>query len=154
MTRKVSNLFPNSATREKEIESKQQQSDNVNVNETITEPEQNEIQKETPENNDVNDEKNEILTEPNEDVNEETEAPKVPEVPEEPGKNDPDEKEEEDDVLAFLNETNKKVLVGFYLDEDINKVIKKLLGKKPGRGAQSQLANNIFRKFFEEKGLL
>ncbi|GAB6669638.1 TPA: hypothetical protein ACOQ44_005428 [Bacillus cereus] len=139
MTRKVSNLFPNSATRdndkEEKTKSKQQQNENININvndnEIPTKQEQDEIPKETPENNNVNEEE-----------------------PEEPGKKDSDETEEEDDVLAFLNETNKKVLVGFYLDEDINKVIKKLLGKKPGRGTQSQLANNIFRKFFEEKGLL
>lgn len=59
-----------------------------------------------------------------------------------------------DDVLGFLNTSKKKVLVGFHLEEDINKVIKKVLGNNPERGAQSELANRIFRDFFEKRGLL
>lgn len=59
-----------------------------------------------------------------------------------------------DDVLGFLNTSKKKVLVGFHLEEDINKVIKKVLGDNPERGAQSELANRIFRDFFEKRGLL
>lgn len=61
---------------------------------------------------------------------------------------------ENDDVLGFLNTNKKKTLVGFHLEEDINRVIKKVLGKNPSKGAQSELANRIFRDFFEKRGLL
>ncbi|PEB52498.1 hypothetical protein COO03_12000 [Bacillus sp. AFS098217] len=61
---------------------------------------------------------------------------------------------ENDDVLGFLNTSKKKILVGFHLEEDINKVIKKVLGENPEKGAQSELANRIFRDFFEKRGLL
>ncbi|WP_420973597.1 hypothetical protein [Bacillus thuringiensis] len=61
---------------------------------------------------------------------------------------------ENDDVLGFLNTNKKKTLVGFHLEDDINRVIKKVLGNNPGKGAQSELANRIFRDFFEKRGLL
>lgn len=61
---------------------------------------------------------------------------------------------ENDDVLGFLNTNKKKTLVGFHLEDDINRVIKKILGNNPGKGAQSELANRIFRDFFEKRGLL
>ncbi|CUB57532.1 hypothetical protein BN2127_JRS10_04161 [Bacillus subtilis] len=60
----------------------------------------------------------------------------------------------EDDILGFLKEEHEKKVVGFHLDKDIRQVFKKILGKNPPRGAQSELANRIFRDFFEKRGLL
>ncbi|MED1010723.1 hypothetical protein [Bacillus mycoides] len=120
MSRKMSNLFPGSATRNDEkpgIKPKEdinlnEQNDNVNnnVNDNI--------------NNDKND-------------NVDKGKPKVNE-----------------DILELLKDNNDKKVVGFHLDKDIRDAFQKVLGKKPPRGAQSKLANKIFRDFFEERGIL
>ncbi|MBD5798390.1 hypothetical protein BHU24_05195 [Bacillus pseudomycoides] len=59
-----------------------------------------------------------------------------------------------EDILELLKDSNDKKVVGFHLDKDIRDAFQKILGKKPPRGAQSKLANKIFRDFFEERGLL
>ncbi|PEN09705.1 hypothetical protein [Bacillus pseudomycoides] len=124
MSRKVSNLFPGSATRtnenEEQIKSKQQQNDNVNSNV----------------NGNVNDDVN-----GNKNINDNNDVDK--------GKQKANE-----DILELLKENNDKKVVGFHLDKDIRDAFQKVLGKKPPRGAQSKLANKIFRDFFEERGLL
>ncbi|MBJ8113780.1 hypothetical protein JDS99_30165 [Bacillus cereus group sp. N6] len=61
---------------------------------------------------------------------------------------------ENDDILDFLKLDPDKKVVGFHLDKDIRQVFKKVLGKNPPRGSQSELANRIFRNFFEKRGLL
>ncbi|MEH6848549.1 hypothetical protein [Bacillus pseudomycoides] len=61
---------------------------------------------------------------------------------------------ENDEILGFLKEEQEKKVVGFHLDKDIRQAFKKVLGKNPPRGAQSELANRIFRDFFEKRGLL
>ncbi|PGH78175.1 hypothetical protein CN899_29120 [Bacillus thuringiensis] len=61
---------------------------------------------------------------------------------------------ENDDILGFLKEEQEKKVVGFHLDKDVRQAFQKILGKKPQRGAQSELANRIFRDFFEKRGLL
>ncbi|MGN4714068.1 hypothetical protein ACTFR9_26575 [Bacillus cereus group sp. MYBK222-1] len=61
---------------------------------------------------------------------------------------------ENDDILGFLKEEQEKKVVGFHLDKDVRQAFQKVLGKKPQRGAQSELANRIFRDFFEKRGLL
>lgn len=45
------------------------------------------------------------------------------------------------------------VLVGVYLDPQIAEVLDRL-GKKAGRGAKSEIVNNVLRSDFEESGLL
>ncbi|PEP80927.1 hypothetical protein [Bacillus toyonensis] len=59
-----------------------------------------------------------------------------------------------DAILGFLQEEQDKKVVGFHLDKDVRQAFQKVLGKKPQRGAQSELANRIFRDFFEKRGLL
>lgn len=61
---------------------------------------------------------------------------------------------ENDDILGFLKEEQEKKVVGFHLDKDVRQAFQKVLGKKPQRGVQSELANRIFRDFFEKRGLL
>lgn len=61
---------------------------------------------------------------------------------------------EQDDILDFLKVEQEKKVVGFHLDKDVRQAFQKVLGKKPQRGAQSELANRIFRDFFEKRGLL
>lgn len=68
--------------------------------------------------------------------------------------NNQDKTGENDDILDFLKLDPDKKVVGFHLDKDIRQVFKKVLGKNPPRGAQSELANRIFRNFFEKRGLL
>ncbi|KXY27349.1 hypothetical protein [Bacillus sp. FSL K6-0067] len=63
-------------------------------------------------------------------------------------------KKANEDILELLKENNDKKVVGFHLDKDVRNAFQKVLGKKPPRGAQSKLANKIFRDFFEERGLL
>ncbi|PFW97687.1 hypothetical protein COL29_02580 [Bacillus pseudomycoides] len=76
------------------------------------------------------------------------------------GKKEPEVKKTEvkkkanEDILELLKDNNDKKVVGFHLDKDIRDAFQKVLGKKPPRGAQSKLANKIFRDFFEERGLL
>jgi hypothetical protein len=63
-------------------------------------------------------------------------------------------KKANEDILELLKDNNDKKVVGFHLDKDVRDAFQKVLGKKPPRGAQSKLANKIFRDFFEERGLL
>ncbi|WP_141540139.1 hypothetical protein [Bacillus pseudomycoides] len=120
MSRKMSNLFTGSATRNKEEK-------NNNIN------------------NNVNDNDN-----GNENVNVNgNDGKKEPEV-----KKTEVKKKANEDILELLKDNNDKKVVGFHLDKDIRDAFQKVLGKKPPRGAQSKLANKIFRDFFEERGLL
>ncbi|SHM84495.1 hypothetical protein SAMN04487918_11955 [Bacillus sp. bc15] len=77
----------------------------------------------------------------NDDGNNNPEVPKV-------------KKKANEDILELLKDNNDKKVVGFHLDKDVRDAFQKVLGKKPPRGAQSKLANKIFRDFFEERGLL
>jgi hypothetical protein len=127
----MSNLFPGSATRTVEDINESDIKHQDNINETLEEKNVN-----------VNNNVIETLTEQKQDDNKTETKQTVNDVI------------ENDDVLGFLNTNKKKTLVGFHLEDDINKVIKKVLGKNPGKGAQSELANRIFRDFFEKRGLL
>lgn len=131
VSRKMSNLFPGSATRTVEDINESDIKHQDNINETLEEK-----------NTNVNNNVIETLTEQKQDDNKTETKQTVNDVI------------ENDDVLGFLNTNKKKTLVGFHLEDDINKVIKKVLGKNPGKGAQSELANRIFRDFFEKRGLL
>lgn len=71
-----------------------------------------------------------------------------------PPKDPSPEDTKQDDILDFLKVEQEKKVVGFHLDKDVRQVFQKVLGKKPQRGAQSELANRIFRDFFEKRGLL
>lgn len=93
-------------------------------------------------NNNVNDNVNE-----NENINENDNGNNNPEVPKV-------KKKANEDILELLKDNNDKKVVGFHLDKDVRDAFQKVLGKKPPRGAQSKLANKIFRDFFEERGLL
>ncbi|AKR13282.1 hypothetical protein AC241_32040 (plasmid) [Bacillus thuringiensis] len=119
MNRKMSNLFPGSATRTTEDINKSEIQHPENNNETLTK-----------QNDNVNNNVNETLKE---QVNINI---------------------ENDDILGFLKEEQEKKVVGFHLDKDVRQAFQKVLGKKPQRGAQSELANRIFRDFFEKRGLL
>ncbi|WP_144608520.1 hypothetical protein [Bacillus cereus] len=94
-------------------------------------------------NNNINNNVNE-----NEDGNNDK-TPKEPEV-----KKTEIKKNANEDILELLKDNNDKKVVGFHLDKDVRDAFQKVLGKKPPRGAQSKLANKIFRDFFEERGLL
>ncbi|PGT05065.1 hypothetical protein [Bacillus cereus] len=94
-------------------------------------------------NNNINNNVNE-----NEDGNNDN-TPKEPEV-----KKTEIKKKANEDILELLKDNNDKKVVGFHLDKDVRDAFQKVLGKKPPRGAQSKLANKIFRDFFEERGLL
>ncbi|WP_144640033.1 hypothetical protein [Bacillus cereus] len=94
-------------------------------------------------NNNINNNVNE-----NEDGNNDN-TPKEPEV-----KKTEIKKNANEDILELLKDNNDKKVVGFHLDKDVRDAFQKVLGKKPPRGAQSKLANKIFRDFFEERGLL
>lgn len=91
-------------------------------------------------NNNVN---NNVNVNEDENINDNvvTEEPKV-------------KKKANEDILELLKDNNDKKVVGFHLDKDVRDAFQKVLGKKPPRGAQSKLANKIFRDFFEERGLL
>lgn len=124
VSRKMSNLFTGSATRAVE-------DINDNINETLQEQNINV-------NNNVNEtltkqaqNDNKIVTKENVNVN-----------------------MDNDDILGFLKEEQEKKVVGFHLDKDVRQAFQKVLGRKPQRGAQSELANRIFRDFFEKRGLL
>lgn len=125
--------------------------DNVNINEKTTDANNNE----PPE---VPSEKKEITTN-----NTDPKIPEVPEAPEDipPGNTpgdipkDPSPEDiKQEDILDFLKVDQEKKVVGFHLDKDVRQAFQKVLGKKPQRGAQSELANRIFRDFFEKRGLL
>ncbi|MDA1861155.1 hypothetical protein PDK22_26060 [Bacillus cereus group sp. BY122LC] len=123
--RNIADLFGNSATRNVEDEQKNNNiNDNVNIN--------------VNDNTNVNEDEN-----INENVNDNvvTEEPKV-------------KKKANEDILELLKDNNDKKVVGFHLDKDVRDAFQKVLGKKPPRGAQSKLANKIFRDFFEERDLL
>ena len=96
-------------------------------------------------NNNINDNVND---DDNEDENNDN-TPKDPEV-----KKTEIKKKANEDILELLKDNNDKKVVGFHLDKDVRDAFQKVLGKKPPRGAQSKLANKIFRDFFEERGLL
>lgn len=101
--------------------------------------------------NNVNDNINDNVN-GNEDVNENENGNNDPEEPE--VKKTEVKKKANEDILELLKENNDKKVVGFHLDKDVRDAFQKVLGKKPPRGAQSKLANKIFRDFFEERGLL
>lgn len=94
-------------------------------------------------NNNINNNVNE-----NEDGNNDN-TPKEPEI-----KKTEIKKKANEDIFELLKDNNDKKVVGFHLDKDVRDAFQKVLGKKPPRGAQSKLANKIFRDFFEERGLL
>jgi hypothetical protein len=123
--RELADLFGDSATRSGEEE----QENNVNNN------------------NNINDNVN-----GNEDINENDNGNNDPEVPE--VKKTEVKKKANEDILELLKDNNDKKVVGFHLDKDVRDAFQKVLGKKPPRGAQSKLANKIFRDFFEERGIL
>ncbi|PGT57559.1 hypothetical protein COD86_23135 [Bacillus cereus] len=140
--RNIADLFGNSAVRPTEgnenveqhennnNETLQQHNDNVNVN--VNKTLEGEMGSTTPE------EPQETPTGNND-----------PEVPK-----DPTPVVQQDDILDFLKAEQEKKVVGFHLDKDVRQAFQKVLGKKPQRGAQSELANRIFRDFFEKRGLL
>ncbi|MEC3159354.1 hypothetical protein P9Z94_25240 [Bacillus thuringiensis] len=131
MNRKMSSLFPGSATRTVEEINESEIQQKENNNETLTK-----------QNDNVNNNVNETLTEQKQDDNK-TETKEQVSV-----------NIENDDILGFLKEEQEKKVVGFHLDKDVRQAFQKVLGKKPQRGAQSELANRIFRNFFEKRGLL
>lgn len=156
--RNIADLFGDSAVRTTE-ETKEEQQHKHNNAETLNEHKSN-----------VNVNVNKTL--------EKEEAAKHPEKPQDtpvgnnvpetptggtPGDTDPDpkipedpspEETKQDDILDFLKVEQEKKVVGFHLDKDVRQAFQKVLGKKPQRGAQSELANRIFRDFFEKRGLL
>ncbi|PFQ42818.1 hypothetical protein COK05_24525 [Bacillus cereus] len=127
--RELADLFGGSATRGGEDEN----NNNVNGDNNI--------------NNNVNNNNNGNVNE-NEDGNNDK-TPKEPEV-----KKTEIKKNANEDILELLKDNNDKKVVGFHLDKDVRDAFQNVLGKKPPRGAQSKLANKIFRDFFEERGLL
>ncbi|UDV85419.1 hypothetical protein [Bacillus cereus] len=98
-------------------------------------------------NNNVNDNVN-----VNKNINANDNGNNNPEVPK--VKKTEVKKKANEDILELLKDNNDKKVVGFHLDKDVRDAFQKVLGKKPPRGAQSKLANKIFRDFFEERGLL
>lgn len=122
--RNIADMFSDSAVRTTE-ETKEEQDKNNNI-ETLKQQNDNN-------NIDVNDNVNDN------------------DQPEEPEKMPPSE---QDDILDFLKVEQEKKVVGFHLDKDVRQAFQKVLGRKPQRGAQSELANRIFRDFFEKRGLL
>ncbi|TPV37915.1 hypothetical protein [Bacillus dicomae] len=154
--RNIADLFGDSAVRTTE-ESKEEQHKN-NDNETLPEH---------IDNVNVNVNKtleNEGETKLPEEPKETPTGKNVLEVPTgaTPGDTDPDPGTpkdptpimKQDDILDFLKVEQEKKVVGFHLDKDVRQAFQKVLGKKPQRGAQSELANRIFRDFFEKRGLL
>ncbi|MEW4318937.1 hypothetical protein Q0N71_23165 [Bacillus thuringiensis] len=134
--RNIANLFGDSAVRttEENDETKKHEHNNNN-NDKTADMEKNEQQNASNE-----EDKNKTDNEP----------PKEPEVPDKT----PDEDTKQDDILDFLKVEQDKKIVGFHLDKDVRQAFQKVLGKKPQRGAQSELANRIFRDFFEKRGFL
>lgn len=145
--RNIADLFGDSAVRTNE------------ENDEVNEHNNNEIVKQQNDNNNINSNVNDTI---NDDVNvEDKNKNELPNVPnEESPDNDPPEDPNEpstfqkDDILDFLKVEQEKKVVGFHLDKDVRQAFQKVLGKKPQRGAQSELANRIFRDFFEKRGLL
>ncbi|MED3269308.1 hypothetical protein P4358_26605 [Bacillus thuringiensis] len=148
--RNIADMFSDSAVRTNE-EIKEEQHKNNNI-ETLPEHKDN-----------VNVNVNEILEKKGENTPPIPTDTKVTEVPtgDIPGNTDPNipkdpspEDTKQDDILDFLKVEQEKKVVGFHLDKDVRQAFQKVLGKKPQRGAQSELANRIFRDFFEKRGLL
>ncbi|WP_212934969.1 hypothetical protein [Bacillus hominis] len=149
--RNIADLFGNSAVRPTEGNEKVEQHEN-NDNETLQQH-----------NDNVNVNVNKTLEGEGETTPSEV-TPETPTVPTgaTPGDtdHDPETPKEptpivnQDDILDFLKEDQEKKVVGFHLDKDVRQAFQKLLGKKPQRGKQSELANRIFRDFFEKRGLL
>lgn len=123
--RNIADLFGNSAVRDEEV--------------SDTEHQNNSVEEKT---NSINVNKNDNITLEEQDVNKIKMNPKVNDVI------------ANDDILGFLKEEQNKKVVGFHLDKDIREAFRKVLGKKPQRGVQSELANRIFRDFFKKRGLL
>ncbi|MDO8161129.1 hypothetical protein FKQ51_28425 [Bacillus toyonensis] len=128
--RNIADLFGDSAVRNDEDNNETQQNKEVKLDET------NNV------NVNINDNVNETLEEQEQNDNKTETKHKVNNVI------------ENDDILGFLKEEQDKKVVGFHLDKDVRQAFQKVLGKKPQRGAQSELANRIFRDFFEKRGLL
>ena len=128
--RNLADLFGNSATRNDDVKKTEAKHQN-NDTEIITE-----------QNINVSDNVNVTLKEQKQDDNKIETKQKLNDVI------------ENDDILGFLKEEQDKKVVGFHLDRDVRQAFQKVLGKKPQRGAQSELANRIFRDFFEKRGLL
>ncbi|MFA2606289.1 hypothetical protein ABR763_26500 [Bacillus cereus] len=137
--RNIADMFSDSAVRTTE-ENDETNKHGHNINETLKQQNDNN-------NIDVNDNVNDnINTGDNVDANNtDNDSPEEPEeIP----------SSEQDDILDFLKVEQEKKVVGFHLDKDVRQAFQKVLGKKPQRGAQSELANRIFRDFFEKRGLL
>lgn len=128
--RNIADLFGDSAVRNDDDNNTQKQ------NEEVTSEETNDV------NVNINDNVNETLEEQKHNDNKTETKHKINDVI------------ENDDILGFLKEEQEKKVVGFHLDKDVRQAFQKVLGKKPQRGAQSELANRIFRDFFEKRGLL
>lgn len=128
--RNLADLFGNSATR------------NDDVKKTEAKHQNNDTEIKTEQNINVSDNVNVTLKEQKQDDNKIETKQKLNDVI------------ENDDILGFLKEEQDKKVVGFHLDRDVRQAFQKVLGKKPQRGAQSELANRIFRDFFEKRGLL
>ncbi|MFA2590003.1 hypothetical protein AB1I81_28260 [Bacillus mobilis] len=137
--RNIADLFGDSAVRTTE-ENDETNKHELNNNETL---EQQNDNNNINVNNNVNDNINgDDSVDKNKTDNEPPEDPE--EIP----------PSEQDDILDFLKVEQEKKVVGFHLDKDVRQAFQKVLGKKPQRGAQSELANRIFRDFFEKRGLL
>ena len=156
--RNIADLFGDSAVRSTEEVEKEEQHKN-NDNETLQEHKDNvnvnvnETLKKTGDNN---------PPENPEDIPTDTKVTEAP-TGNTPGHSDPNPNipkdpspgdTKQDDILDFLKVEQEKKVVGFHLDKDVRQAFQKVLGKKPQRGAQSELANRIFRDFFEKRGLL
>ncbi|WCS66579.1 RepA-linked protein [Bacillus phage 0105phi7-2] len=128
--RNIADLFGDSAVRNDEDKNETQQNKEVKLDETSNV------------NVNINDNVNEMLEEQKQNDNKTETKHTVNNVI------------ENDDILGFLKEEQDKKVVGFHLDKDVRQAFQKVLGKKPQRGAQSELANRIFRDFFEKRGLL
>lgn len=132
--RNLADLFRNSATRNDDVKKTEAKHQN---NDTEIKTEQN-----INVSNNVNVNDNVTLKEQKQDDNKIETKQKLNDVI------------ENDDILGFLKDEQDKKVVGFHLDRDVRQAFQKVLGKKPQRGAQSELANRIFRDFFEKRGLL
>lgn len=68
-----------------------------------------------------------------------------------------EEVQEEPDILKTIIEQKKrrdsKKLIGIYFDGDVAKVLDKI-GDRGGRGAKSELVNDVLKAFFKKQGLL
>lgn len=155
--RNIADLFGDSAVRTTEEinetekhednnkETLKQQNDNVHVNNNVNDNINNDGKT-------ADADKNELQNKSNKESKNKTDnnPPKDPEIPDKTLGKDT----KQDDILDFLKVDQEKKVVGFHLDKDVRQAFQKVLGKKPQRGAQSELANRIFRDFFKKRGLL